>query len=329
MNPMVFVLAAAAPLFPPVAPEALRADVTFLASDLLEGRDTPSRGLDIAANYIGAQFQKTGLKPAGDDGYFQTATWTAAEVPMTARNVVGILEGSDAELKGTYVMVTAHYDHIGMTERSLDDKIFNGANDNASGTAGVLALAEMFGNLKVRPKRSILFIAFFGEEKGLLGSRWYGKHPVVPLKHTVAGINLEQIGRTDDTEGGRVAAINLTGYDFSDLGAIFLAAGRRTTTCVEKHPRYSDLFFGRSDNQAIADAGVPSTTVSVAYDFPDYHGLGDHADKLDYGNMAGVVRTVGQAVLTIANDKRPPRWNEANPKTAKYVEAAKRLLDGH
>jgi hypothetical protein len=320
---------------------SLRGHLSFLASDLLEGRGTPSRGLDLAAEYIAAQFRRAGLEPAGDDGYFQTADWNkiqpvrrnpnapqptppAADAPpVKVRNVIGILRGSDAALKDTYVLVTAHYDHLGIRENLEGDKIFNGANDDASGTASVIELAAAFASLKVRPKRSLVFIAFFGEERGLVGSRYYGAHPIFPIEKTVADMNLEQVGRTDDTEGPQVSAAAVTGFDFSDVGTILQKAGELTGVKIFKHATNSDRYFGASDNQALADQGVPAHTVSVAYNFPDYHKVGDHWDKIDYDNMAKIDRTVALALHMIANNPQEPKWNEANPKTARYVKAWK------
>src|SRR5580765_1091852 len=163
-----------------ITANSLRGSVSFLASDLLEGRNTPSRGLDIAGEYIASQFRRLGLEPAGDDGYFQTVV-VRPEDPDSpkSRNVAAILRGSDPQLKDTYVMLSAHYDHRGLAE-SGDDKIFNGANDDASGTASVLEVANALAALHPRPKRSVLFILFCGEEKGRRGSRYYVDHPLVP-----------------------------------------------------------------------------------------------------------------------------------------------------
>src|SRR5271157_4624741 len=114
---------------------ALKADVSFLASDALAGRGTPSKGLDIAAEYIASEFRRAGLEPAGDDGYFQTASYKGARV----RNVAAILPGSDRKLKRTFLMVSAHYDHIGAQGTGPAERIYNGANDDASGTSSMLA----------------------------------------------------------------------------------------------------------------------------------------------------------------------------------------------
>jgi hypothetical protein len=326
-----------AQLLSTISADAMRGHLAFLASDALEGRGTPSRGLDVAAEYIASQFRAAGLEPLGDDGYFQTADWRViapererakfadAPEPLKVRNVVGLLRGSDPELGKTYVLVTAHYDHLGVREGKGDDPIYNGANDDGSGTVSVIELARAFAAQKARPKRSIVFMTVFGEEHGLVGSRYYGKHPLVPVADTVADINLEQIGRTDDSEGPQVRAAAVTGFDYSDVGAALRKAGELTGTRITKHPVNSDRYFAASDNQALADLGVPAHTVSVAYEFPDYHGAADTWDKIDYANMAAIDRTVALAVLTIANDPDAPRWNADNPNAAKYVEAARRL----
>ena len=180
-------------------------------------------------------------------------------------------------------------------------------------------------SMKRRPKRSLVFIAWFGEEKGLQGSRYYGRHPLFPLDKTVAMVNLEHMGRTDDSEGAQLSSATMTGFDFTDLGPIFRAAGEKTGIRVYKHEKNSDAFFPRSDNQALADAGVPAHTICVAFVFPDYHGVGDHWDKVDYENMARVDRMIGLALLSIANNRVAPKWNEENKKTEKYVKAWKAL----
>lgn len=323
--------AATAPLLAHISANSMRGNLSFLASDALEGRGTPSRGLDIAAEYIAAQFRRAGLEPLGDDGYFQTADWTqidprrdksavgAAAAPVKVRNVAGILRGSDPVLKDSYILVTAHYDHLGV-KSGAGDQIYNGANDDGSGTVSVIELADAFAAFGQRPKRSIVFMTVFGEEHGLVGSRYYGAHPLVPIAQTIAGINLEQVGRTDDSEGPQKMAFAVTGFDFSDIGATLQRAGAATGVTVFKHPVNSDKYFARSDNQALADQGVPAHTISVAYAFPDYHGAGDSWDKIDYDNMASVDRTVALALWQIANDAHTPQWNRANPKAAAYLK---------
>jgi peptidase M28-like protein len=361
-----------------VSADSMRGHLSFIASDLLEGRNTPSRGLDIAAEYIAAQFRRAGLEPVGDaatQSYFQTSEWSVvaarddivelavdggqqkmharagqlaelglkvehpldradkadgtngdSEKPVVKlRNVAGLLRGSDPALKDSYIIVSAHYDHIGVRPTGEGDRINNGANDDGSGTVSVIELASALARLKQRPKRSIIFATWFGEEEGLHGSRYYARHPLFPLDKTVAMVNLEHLGRADDVEGRKLNSATLTGFDFTDLGPIFRSAGEKTGVDVYKNAKNSDAFFSRSDNQALADAGIPAHTLCVAFIFPDYHKPGDHWEKIDYANLAGVNRTIALALLTIADNAEPPKWNESNPKTAKYVQAWKAL----
>jgi hypothetical protein len=308
-----------------ITANSLRGHVSFLASDLLEGRDTPSRGLDIAGEYIASQFRRLGLEPAGDDGYFQSVV-VKPEDPDSpkSRNVAAILRGSDPQLKDTYVILSAHYDHVGLAQTG-DDKIFNGANDNASGTASVLEVANALAALHPRPKRSILFILFCGEEKGLRGSRYYVNHPLVPLEKTVADLNLEQLGRTDAPEGQHLNSANITGFDFSYMTPVLVDAGKRVGVAVSKDAQASDRYFNRSDNGPFAKAGIPAHTLSVAYEFPDYHAVGDEWQKIDYDNMAKVDQAVAIATLRLAQAPIAPHWNEAYPAAKPYAEAGKKL----
>jgi hypothetical protein len=453
-----------------VAAKSLRDHVSFLSSDALEGRATPSRGLDSGADYIAAQFRRAGLTPAGDDGYFQTANWKYAERnaadfvltveaggksvkvpsamvsyqykagqqfvsmpvvrmelaaaaaapqavegkvlviampangnpygaeqqlaragarpaaiilvdrarksgngggkgwlidpeatpgakrtpaiavhaldaiallesdadarvsltipagverPVKLRNVIGVLPGTDPVLKDTYVILSAHYDHVGIN----NGEVFNGANDNASGTASVIEVANALATLKQRPRRSIVFLTVWGEELGMLGSSYYGRHPVFPIAKTVANLNLEQMGRTDDKEGPQIDRAALTGFDFSSVGTTLARIGAAMDIKIFKHEQFSDMFFDRSDNQALAKHGIPAHTLSVAYEYADYHGKDDTWDKLDYDNMARITRMVAVGTHTLANDTAAPTWSEANIRTAPYVRAARQLSD--
>ena len=437
-----------------ISADSLRGHLSFIASDGLEGRATPSRGLDLAAEYIAAQFRRAGLEPAGDDGYFQTAsiierepnregfavtvkagghTMTiaanetyivpsaslnlddaelviadgsqpltadaingkavlltsqrvrfpagarpslvltltpalptrptasepdsapaafpvgailkpelvefvrgaqdarislhanaASQTSVKARNVAGILRGSDPQLRDTYVILSAHYDHLGMASTGID-RIFNGANDDGSGTVSVVEIASALAAMPVHPKRSVLFITFFGEESGLWGSHYYARHPLAPPAQTIAQLNLEQVGRTDDSEGPQVRTATITGYDFSDLPGILADAGKATGIRVYKHPKNSDAYFGRSDNQSLADLGIPAHTLGVAFEFPDYHKVSDSWDKIDYENMTAVDRTVALGLLRLTSDEAPPKWNEQYAPARRYVEAGHRL----
>jgi hypothetical protein len=249
--------------------------------------------------------------------------------PVKLRNVIGLLRGSDPLLKDTYIIVTAHYDHLGMKPAGSDgddgDRIYNGANDDGSGVVSVIELAGALASMHPRPRRSIVFMTVFGEEKGLLGSQYYSRHPVFPLKQTVADINIEQVGRTDDSEGPQISSATFTGFTYSDLPALFAEAGKAAGVKVYDRNPDNDAYFARSDNQALADAGIPSHTVAVALEFPDYHQVGDEWYKIDYTNMMRIDRMLGLGIISLANDPESPRWNESNQNTQKYLRAWKNL----
>jgi hypothetical protein len=295
--------------------------------------------IDSRRNHAGASLSEEGSEPAlteitltgaSAQKFFEalpsgvtpvSATIRASapkEERVVTRNVAGLLRGSDPELKNTYILVTAHYDHIGMKDgNDAGDRIYNGANDDGSGTVSVIELASALASLEVRPRRSIVFLTFFGEEEGLLGSKYYANHPLVPIAKTIAQINLEQVGRTDDNDGPQVGTMALTGFDYSDLHKILEAAGEKTGITVRRDP-HGDDYFARSDNLSLARKGVVAHTVGVAFTFPDYHEVGDEWEKIDYGNMAKVDKALATALLMLANSSAPPRWNEASAKSAPF-----------
>ncbi len=266
------------------------------------------------------------LPPGPTRARFTAHLNAPVEKDAPQRNVIGVLPGSDRGLADTYVLVTAHYD--GQGTRPASDPVWNSANDNGSGTAAVMALASALSSLERRPRRSIAFIAFHGEESGLVGSRFYAQHPVIPVARTVADINIEMVGRTDDTEGDQHKRASVTGFDYSDVGQIFQRAGALTGITVFKHPKNSDPYFARSDNQALASLGVPAHTVCVTFQYPDYHGAADTWQKIDYDNMARTVRMIGTAVVGIADAREEPRWNPAVTRANVYLEAWRKQHGG-
>ncbi|HAH49923.1 MAG TPA: hypothetical protein DCL80_01070 [Balneola sp.] len=195
-----------------ITPADIEKHITFLASDSLQGREAGSANEAIAANYIADHFRDFGLEPAGDnETYFQEFNINTAVLrnphagddvegeKLLSKNVVGLLQGTGNS--DELIIIGAHYDHLGYGEfgslyRGEQERIHNGADDNASGTAGVLELAEYFS--ANRPKKDILFLAFSGEEMGLLGSAYYVDNPTVDLENALAMINMDMIGRMVD-----------------------------------------------------------------------------------------------------------------------------------
>ena len=167
-------------------------------------------------------------------------------------------------------------------------------------------------------------MTFFGEERGLLGSRYYARHPVWPIEKTIAQLNLEQVGRTDSTEGPQISNATLTGFDYSNLTDYVADAGKLTGIKIYNNSRNSDQYFSASDNLSLAQAGVPAETLCVAFDYSDYHAVGDEWPKINYENMAKVDRAVALSLLIVAGSDEPPHWNTGNPKVAPFLKAWKR-----
>jgi hypothetical protein len=390
----------------PIQAQRVKDHLAFLASDALLGRDSPSPGLERAADYLAAAFRKAGLEPAGDDGtFFQTyrvpgkelaieglalavevegaaapiplvsgqdlrlwsvtrgvdlrteapilvdeddaaarlvraqprqpvlilvaddsPLWRAAEpgrrviprrrtlssapvllvrrskwpaaqfeacsivVPeprkaeIELRNVVALWPGTTQ--KDEFVLFSAHYDHIGVGLPRRGDAIHNGADDDASGSTGVLALAEAFGSTASRPRRSILFVCFSAEEKGMLGSKAFADDPPVPLAKIRVCINLEMLGRPPPE--ARKAAW-LTGREYSDLAPMARAALGRGGVELVDFPLARQLFRA-SDNISLARKGVVAHSISAGSLHADYHQPSDELEKIDFEHMTAVLR---------------------------------------
>ncbi len=219
-----------------------------------------------------------------------------------AVNVVGVIRGSDPTLKDEYILVDAHYDHLGMRGPGVNgDSIFNGADDDASGVTAVLEIARQI-NAGAKPKRTIVFAATMGEEVGLLGTNWYIAHPPIPLTQMAANLEIEMIARPDSLAGG-VGKAWLTGYERSNMGETLAAKG--VPIVPDKRP--SENFFQRSDNIAFAMKGIVAHTLSSFNLHKDYHQLTDDISRVDFDHMAGVINAA-VAATRILSDGTKPEW---------------------
>lgn len=290
--------------------DQIKADVKFLASDELQGRYYPSEFCDQAADYIAEAMKKAGLKPIGES-FFD-------EHPKDLKNVVGLLSGTSEKV----IMLSAHYDHI-QPNPDRGDGIFNGANDNASGVAVMLEVARQLAKQSKR-EHGILFVAFSGEEKGLLGSAAFAKNPPIPLQRIAYQLNLEQVGRHDEMRPGpdmKPKSLGLTGFDFTNAAPTFDRFAEELGLDMYHHPFASKAFFRRSDNGPLADSGVPAQTMSAAYMFPDYHGPDDEWEKLDFEYMQTVVEIIQKAFTTWSSGETTlPTWVDT-PETAPFRKA--------
>ena len=262
-----------------------------------------------------------GMSPVERTDVFVEVTATVERELVPEKNVVGLIEGADPELRDEWVVLCAHYDHEGTTDRG----IFRGADDDASGVAGLLEIAEAYARASdrgKRPRRSILFAAWNAEELGLLGAWAYTARPLRDLDDTVAVINLDMIGRheeipenagsrfrglTPQTADSNRNAVNLLGYSYStDLRRAVVAANLETA--LDLRFRYDDNrsnLLRRSDHWPFLFSGVPAVFVHTGL-HPDYHTERDEADKLDYAKMTRVVGLAHQLSWDLAqSDSRP------------------------
>ncbi|MDA8587422.1 M28 family peptidase [Flavobacteriaceae bacterium] len=277
-----------------------------LANDSMQGRKAGSPGIEKAAKYIEQQFSKIGLKPFNGSSFRQTFKHinkrSEKKEELTLFNVIGLLEGTT--LKEEFVIVSAHYDHLGRKNIGEGDLIFNGANDNASGVSAMIMLADYFKKAKIN-KRSILFIAFTAEEMGLVGSNYFGK--TISAETIIAGVNIEMIGK-ESPFGPKTAW--LTGFNRSDFGKII-----QKNLSLSEYKLYPDpyknyrLFF-RSDNASLARLGVPAHTFSTSpmdKDL-DYHKVSDETETLDVKTITETIKAIATGIRSIiSGDDTPSR----------------------
>ena len=313
-----------------LAPAVLPADVwrvvRALAADSTRGRGTGTVENRRVAQWLAAELQRAGVRPGGDGGTFLQRVplrlVVGAEgrsraalaggigaldtVPVVRRaedfNVVGVLPGSDARLRGEAVVLGAHFDHVGVGPAAAGDSIYNGADDNASGVAAVLEAARHLARERA-PRRTVIFLLTTGEEAGLLGTRWFLERPPVPLARIVADLQVEMIGRPDSLAGGPGRAW-LAGYERSTVGDLLASAG--LAIGPDRRPQMN--FWERSDNIAFARAGIPAHTVSSYALHRDYHRPTDTAERLDFAHMTRVIGEIVRATRLLASVPAAPQW---------------------
>jgi len=299
----------------------VRADLGFLAADELHGRGSGTRDEHLAALYAASLFQSFGLIPAGDNGsYIQRAPLpnplpsrlaqhlAAQGLDQNQRtdtwNALALLKGSGAvsgQNSGGVILLTAHLDHLGIGNPVHGDAIFNGADDDASGTTAVLELARVLSQ-GARPSRSILFVLFGSEELGGYGNRYFLEHPPVPLADIVANLEFEMIGRPDPALATKT--LWLTGYERSDLGPMLAQHGAALS--ADPHP--SEHFFRRSDNYALAQKGIVAQTVSSFGLHKDYHQPSDDLSHIDFDFVTRSIESMIAPIRWLADTDWRPTW---------------------
>jgi hypothetical protein len=302
----------------------------FLASDELKGRSPKRPEIHIAENYIAEYFKKAGVVQIDNaPDYFQSFELkvpikdsTQPQETINAKNIIGVVHGTNETLKNQYIVLSAHYDHIGVTTQPKNgDSIYNGARDNAIGVTCVLNAVTYFA--KYPPKRSILFILYTAEEMGLLGSKYFAEHPVLPLNKIVYNINCDNGGYNDITSA-MVIGLGRTSAD-DDIKKACTAY--KITAIPDQVPQLN--LFDRSDNVSLAAKGIPAPTFGMGVrSFDDeikkyYHQLADEVNtfNLDYALL--YVRAYILAAKNIADNPVQPTWIKGD----KYEEAYKKLYN--
>lgn len=341
-------IAAATPPARAVAP------LIYLADDRLRGRYIDRPEIDTAADYIANQFQQAGARPlpgiAGAPlppgqagaarlpstaGYFQLFTRHFAPNQLdsgsvardvTLKNVIAYIPGTDSRLRNQYIVLSSHYDHLGVTTRPVIedgklDSIYNGARDNASGSTAVIDAARYFG--KHPAKRSIIFACFTAEEEGMIGSNWYADHPLIPFNRTVYQLNIDNASYDDTT------LVTLVGIKRTSEDSAIIAACRAYGLHVNSDPTGGGLFY-ESDNAPFASHGIPAPTYSMGMRAFDstitnrYHRLSDETGNLDMRYIVKWIRAYILAAKFIADEPVQPRWTPGD----QYEKAWKALFPG-
>ena len=302
--------------------EDLEKHLVILSSDSMEGRETGKKGQKMAADYIMNHFKKIGIPPYKKKSYYQKfkvkngrhmckcddcdtdflKKMLGKNKYIKGENVLGFIEGTD--LKEEIIIITAHYDHLGKHE----EKVYNGADDDGSGTSATLEIAEAFMLAKKEgngPRRSVLVMPVSGEEKGLLGSKYYTDHPIYPLENTVANLNIDMIGRVDDwhENGDYVYLIGADMlsqelHDISEqINRQYVGLELDYTFNAEDDP---NRYYYRSDHYNFAKNNIP-----VIFYFngvhEDYHKPSDTAEKIDFNKIQTITRLIFLTAWELAN----------------------------
>lgn len=277
----------------------------YLASDELRGRDTPGPGLESAAAYLENLYREYGLRPAGTDGsYLQRFPLRGGQ----AVNVLAMIPGRDPVLRDEYIVVSAHLDHVGIGTPVNGDSIYNGADDNASGTTALLEMARVLASLPEgeRPRRSVIVAHVSGEEYGLLGSRYWTDNPTVPIGNVVANVNADMVG--GDAHRDTVAVI---GGEYSTLGTVIREVNATLPELsLQLTPDLwpQENYFFRSDQLNFMRKEIPAIFLFNG-EHRCYHQPCDDITFVSAAKVARVSRLLAHTVMEVANREERPEWD--------------------
>lgn len=300
-----------------ISSDELEKWVSFLASDEMKGRRNGSPEMEEAAHWIARKLNEFDIKPVYPDGKlirpytFQTRRGDTFD----ERNIVGIMEGTDPELKDEYIIITAHFDHVGIRRPVENDSIYNGADDNAAGTCTLLGVAKTINENKYKPGRTILFAAVSGEEMGLHGSRHLTANMPLPLQNAYVNINFEMTGHSEYLGKGNYY---MTGCNFSNLDDAIQEFQPDNKHMLIDTIAQADRLFYMSDNIAFAriernegiSAGIPCGTFATTTFGDHIHTPQDEAHLFDFDNMAGLVDYLAEMIIWLSHSDKDIDWTD-------------------
>jgi len=292
-----------------VKADELRSWIDYISSDNMRGRANGSAEMKKVAEWLSAKFKEFGVAPLLPKGnYIQEYSYTSRQRTVNERNVIGMVVGTDPELKGQYIILSAHFDHIGIRKGSEPDSICNGADDNAAGTCTLLGIAKTIKESGLQPGRTIIFAAFSGEENGAKGSRYFVANSPVLLKNAYVDINFEMTGHSEYLGRNKYY---MTGCKISALDELIGEYNKKTDWQLVDTIAIAENLFYASDNIAFSkisasdniSQGIPSGTFATSA-LADYiHTPRDEGGLFDYDNMAELVNHFSGLIIWLSKNK--------------------------
>lgn len=307
---LLLLQAAPAPGEAAITAARLKEELVVLASDEYEGRNAGFPGNQKASDYLAGRLKEWGLAPGAADGtYFQPFEFDDGDASRRTRNVLALVPGGDPELGRQLIVLGAHYDHVGLKAQAHagqvapagdGDAIFNGADDNGSGTVTLLGIARALAESKAAPRRSVLLVWFSAEEAGLFGSKHYVEHPIRELSLHAAMINMDMVGRNPEVP----VAIGGAGSDRDGALRDALERAIVATGLTASVRGYGDVVNDVSDHHPFYAERIPTLLFFTGF-HPDYHRVSDHSDRIAYDRMEQVGRTILRTALDLADRPAP------------------------
>jgi len=296
--------------------EEIKRWIDYLASDAMRGRANGSPEMVKASVWLSEKFKEAGLKPLlpGSE-YVQNYTFTSRQRTIDERNVIGVIEGTDPMLKNRYIIITAHFDHIGISKGNSADSIYNGADDNASGTSTLLGIAKTIKKSGLKPGRSLIFAAFSGEEIGMRGSRYFVANAPVLLENIDFDINFEMTGHSEYLGRNNYY---MTGCKVSNLDNLIGEYNKKSNWKLIDTIAVANRLFYSSDNIAFSriftndgiSSGIPSGTFATTAMAEYIHSPRDEGSLFDYDNMAGLVQYFSNLIIWLSENKSEVKFTD-------------------